>query len=151
MSYYWGYKGAAAEGLPPAHKNDLAGGLKAAEEANQLVFLDFTGYTCGNCRWMEENIFTRPEVQKELGKFTRVVLYTDEENEKDENGKPLSLKFQEYQEKTFGTIALPLYAVFKADGTPVQGADGKPLIAVYDTDPAVFLKFLRDAQQAGNK
>ncbi|GAB4452597.1 MAG: hypothetical protein OHK0029_03810 [Armatimonadaceae bacterium] len=147
MTYYYGYRG-GTEGLPPAHKNDLNGALADAQAQNELIFVDFTGYTCGNCRWMEENIFTVPEVQAEIGKFTRAVLYTDEEKQKDDSGKPLGLKFQDYQEEHFGTIALPLYAVLRPDGTPVKDASGKPITFSYDTDPKEFIAFLQKAREA---
>ena len=41
------------------------------------VLIDFTGYTCTNCRWMEANMFPRPEVARELARYVRVRLYTD--------------------------------------------------------------------------
>ena len=35
-----------------------------AKENNKPIFLDFTGYTCTNCRWMEINVFEEEEVDK---------------------------------------------------------------------------------------
>jgi hypothetical protein len=35
------------------------------------------GYTCTNCRWMELNMFPKPEVSKEMEKHVCVRLYTD--------------------------------------------------------------------------
>lgn len=79
---------------------------KAKEKAliqNRRIFIDFTGYTCTNCRWMEQNIFVIPEVKTLLNKFVLVRLYTDGDEKVHEDN-------QKYQEDKFGTIALPLYA-----------------------------------------
>ena len=38
-------------------ENDLEKALATAKAENKRVFVDFTGYTCTNCRWMEANIF----------------------------------------------------------------------------------------------
>lgn len=84
--------------------NDLQVAMKQAQTENKKVFIDFTGYTCTNCRWMEANMFPKPAVRAELEKFVRVRLYTDGEGEPYEG-------FQRMQEQRFGTVALPLYAL----------------------------------------
>jgi thiol:disulfide interchange protein len=50
-------------------ENDLDKALKQAKAENKRVFVDFTGYTCTNCRWMEANVFPKKEVEAELKKF----------------------------------------------------------------------------------
>jgi thiol:disulfide interchange protein DsbD len=95
--------------LPTWLLNDYDGALKKARTSGKLVFVDFTGYTCTNCRWMEANIFNRPDVGAELGQFVLSRLYTDGEGEMYE-------RQQAFQEQAFGTVALPLYAVVDADG-----------------------------------
>ncbi len=84
--------------------NDYQAALKQAQAENKRIFIDFTGYTCTNCRWMEANMFPKPAVRAELEKFVRVRLYTDGEGEPYEG-------FQKMQEARFGTVALPLYAL----------------------------------------
>jgi thiol:disulfide interchange protein len=84
--------------------NDYQAALKQAQAENKKVFIDFTGYTCTNCRWMEANMFPQPKIREELAKFVRVRLYTDGEGEPFEG-------FQKMQEERFGTVALPLYAI----------------------------------------
>ena len=59
--------------------NDFEQALARARQEQKPVFVDFTGYTCTNCRWMEANMFTRPEVQNELRGYVLVRLYTDGE------------------------------------------------------------------------
>ncbi|MCU0240652.1 MAG: thioredoxin family protein [Pyrinomonadaceae bacterium] len=98
-------------------KNDLAAGLKQAKAENKKVFVDFTGYTCTNCRWMEANMFPLPAVKNELDKYILVSLYTDGEGEVYE-------KYQKFQQDTFETVALPYYAIFDADGNPIKTFPG---------------------------
>jgi thiol:disulfide interchange protein DsbD len=113
--------------------NDYDSALANARQTSRLVFLDFTGYTCTNCRWMEANIFTRPDVSAELGQFVLSRLYTDGEGE-------IYERQQEFQEKTFGTVALPLYAVVDADGKVRATFSG------LTRNPADFIAFLRRAR-----
>jgi len=81
----------------------LEDGLERARESGDPVFIDFTGYTCTNCRWMETNIFPHPEVKKRFDKFVLVQLYTDGgENYKEK---------REYEIERFGTAALPYYVL----------------------------------------
>jgi thiol:disulfide interchange protein DsbD len=89
--------------------NDYEGALTKAKQDEKRVFIDFTGYTCTNCRWMEANMFSRPEVQKGLERFVRVRLYTDGAGKIFEDQ-------QRMQQKMFGTVALPYYAVVDANG-----------------------------------
>ncbi len=88
--------------------NDLQAATAQARAENKKLFIDFTGYTCTNCRWMEANMFPKPKVRAELEKFVRVRLYTDGEGEPYEG-------FQKMQEQRFGTVALPLYAILTPD------------------------------------
>lgn len=114
--------------------NDYEGALTAARSTGRLVFVDFTGYTCTNCRWMEANIFSRPDVAVELGQFVLSRLYTDGDGE-------LYERQQAFQEKTFGTVALPLYAVMSSDGKVQATFSG------LTRDPSKFVLFLRGARE----
>lgn len=143
-------------GLQPAvtaqreFKNDLPGAIAEAKKLNRLVFVDFTGYTCANCRDMEARVFPLPEAKAEMDKFVRVALYTDEEVQKNAKGEPLSYEYQDYEEKQYGTISQPLYGILKPDGKPVLGPDGKPMSIGHVKDPAQFVTFLKEVQkQAG--
>ena len=114
--------------------NDYEGALAAASKENRPVLIDFTGYTCTNCRWMEANMFTRPEVSRELARFVRVRLYTDGRGDE-------YLRFQNLQRDTFGTVALPYYAVLTPDGAPVVAFGG------LTRDSAQFVAFLQRGLQ----
>ena len=89
--------------------DDYDGALARAKVENKLVLIDFTGYTCTNCRWMEANLFPRAEIERELERFVRVRLFTDGQNES-------NARQQKLQEEKFRTVALPLYAIVDADG-----------------------------------
>ncbi|MFQ6615462.1 MAG: cytochrome c biogenesis protein CcdA [Fidelibacterota bacterium] len=88
--------------------SDYEAALSVAGERGKPVFIDFTGYTCTNCRWMESNIFSRPEVQALFEKFVLVRLYTD-------GMQPEHKANLKFEQERFGTIALPLYAIMSQD------------------------------------
>jgi thiol:disulfide interchange protein DsbD len=113
--------------------NDFEGALATARRNNKLVFVDFTGYTCTNCRWMEANIFNRSDVTGALSRFVLARLYTDGEGE-------LYERQQAFQEKTFGTVALPLYAVLDSSGNVIDTFSG------LTRDPVEFVNFLERAK-----
>jgi len=117
------------------HVNDLPGAIALAKQSSKPVFIDFTGYTCTNCRWMEANVFARTEVKAELNRFALARLFTDGEG-------PMYENQQAYQEKTFNTVALPLYAVLAPDGHTIATLPG------LTRDPAVFLAFLEKNARA---
>ena len=89
--------------------NDYEGGLARARTEHKQVLIDFTGYTCTNCRWMEANMFPRPEVVRELSRFVRVRLYTDGQGE-------LYQRQQKMEQDKLGTVALPYYAIVDSLG-----------------------------------
>lgn len=113
--------------------NDYARAIGAARSTGKLVFVDFTGYTCTNCRWMEANIFSRPDVSAELNRFVLARLYTDGEG-------PIYAQQQAFQEKSFGTVALPLYAIVDGEGKIRATFSG------LTRDPSEFIRFLQRGQ-----
>jgi len=86
--------------------------LQKARAENKPVFLNFTGVTCTNCRWMEKNMFPDPLVKKELDRFVLAELFTDRETPAHQAEDE---KNAERQSKQFGNAALPLYAIISAD------------------------------------
>ena len=104
--------------------------MQQARASNKPVFLNFTGVTCTNCRWMEFNMFTDAQVKKELERFVLAELYTDRE-------KPEDKHHSELQEKMFGTIALPLYVVLSPSGQELARFGG------LTRNKAEFISFLQ--------
>jgi thiol:disulfide interchange protein len=110
--------------------NDFEAALARAKAENKLIFIDFTGYTCTNCRWMEANIFTRPAVRSQMEKYILVRLYTDGDGE-------IYRKQQKLEEDMFGTVALPFYAILNADKKPLATFPG------LTRNEAEFVDFLK--------
>jgi thiol:disulfide interchange protein DsbD len=113
--------------------NDLEAAMQKAKAENKRIFIDFTGYTCTNCRWMEANMFPLPEVRREMEKFVLVSLYTDGDGE-------IYEKQQQFQEQTFQTVALPFYAVMDADGRIIATFPG------LTRNAGEFIDFLQKSQ-----
>jgi len=122
--------------LPPKMNEDVFGGsaskfsyhegLTWYKDLNQAfevsivsgnpIFVDFTGYTCTNCRWMEVNVFIKPEVKERFEKMTLVQLYTD--------GGPNHKENQIYEIERFGTAALPYYVILSPDDEVISTFPG---------------------------
>jgi len=84
--------------------DDIDKGMAVAQTQGKALFIDYTGYTCTNCRYMEGSVFPRPEVRERLAKMVRVRAYTD-------GGKEVHDRQRDDQVKRFGTAALPFYVI----------------------------------------
>jgi thiol:disulfide interchange protein DsbD len=82
---------------------DYEASRELAKTEQVPVFIDFTGYTCTNCRAMEANVFPQSEVQKHFAQMEKVRLYTDDGVDGPEN--------QKFQFELTGTVALPTYVI----------------------------------------
>ncbi|MFA7627025.1 MAG: thioredoxin family protein, partial [Candidatus Kapaibacterium sp.] len=83
---------------------DYDSALEVAKKLNKPLFVDFTGWQCTNCRWMEMNMFTRAEVSTLLNSMVKVKLYTDSRKESE-------LANRKMQQDRYGSIDLPLYVI----------------------------------------
>jgi thiol:disulfide interchange protein len=110
-------------------KNQFPEAMAKARQENKLLFVNFTGYACTNCHWMKANMFTRPDIHAALQNFVLVDLYTDGSDEASRlNG--------ELEEKTFGTVAIPFYAIFDNQGKVLASFPSST------RNPKEFLTFL---------
>lgn len=139
---------------------DLEEGMAAAKILKKPIMLDFTGHTCPNCRKMEEQVWKDPAVLSRIKEnFVLVSLYVDETEElpvseqyTDKNGVKIVTvgdKNLDYEIKTFGFNAQPLYMFLDLNGKPLSGVK-------YGYDPSVagFIKHLdavKAAFDAANK
>lgn len=105
--------------------------LKVAKETSRPIFIDFTGFACTNCRWMESNIFTRAEVKSLLSEYVLVKLYTDGQGKVYENNRL-------FQEERFGTVALPLYVAMSGEDEALTSFPGMT------RKPEEFVRFLQE-------
>lgn len=94
--------------------DDIPAAYAESRTSGKPIFVDFTGYTCTNCREMEANVFPQPAVATRFEDFVLLRLYTD--------GLERGPEFQRYQLGLVGTVALPTYAVV----APPRGEDGAP-------------------------
>ncbi len=100
---------------------------KEAVAKNKLLFIDFTGVTCQNCRYNEKNVFSLPAVRKELSNYVRVQVYNDSVPDprlSREEATRLALRNLEWQKNTFNDISTPLYVVLRPDKKEMV-VDGK--------------------------
>jgi thiol:disulfide interchange protein len=153
--------------LPEPGKSELpwSGNLKGvldearAEQAQtgkpQLVFVDFTGETCTNCKINEKTVFSKPDIRPVFQKYHLVQLYTDKVPNKfysgalrSRFGSDVSRQHDDaranllFQKKAFGTEQLPLYVILE------PRPDGKvEVVAKYEegkiNDEAAFAQFLK--------
>ena len=102
--------------------------ILVAMENDKPIFLDFTGYTCTNCRWMEKNIFIKQEVEELFENFILVKLYTD--------GGEHASEYQQMEIDRYGTSALPFYVVIDKYENKINTFHGM------DPDVNKFIDFL---------
>lgn len=102
---------------------------KLSKELNKPIFIDFTGFTCTNCRWMEQNFFRKSETLDLFSNYILVKLYTDRLEEPYISNKKL-------QEEKFGSIELPMYAIISTSGE-VLGTE------TFTRDYNQFINFLK--------
>jgi thiol:disulfide interchange protein len=122
--------GSAAAGRVAWMKNQYHEGLDRARAENKLVLVNFSGYACTNCKWMDANMFPRPEIMDAMKDLVPVELFIDgTDAASDANGK--------FEEDRFKVASMPYYALLDAD---------EHVVAIYPdraTDPQEFLAFLK--------
>ena len=136
---------------------DFEEAVSAAKQMHRPIMIDFTGHSCANCRKMEADVLSKPDVGNMLYKdFIVASLYVDEKRELPENEKYTS-KFDGSKIKNVGaknldfeaTIAnsnaQPLYIFTDEQGKIIQNAGG------YEPDVARFVKILSDVKAENKK
>jgi thiol:disulfide interchange protein DsbD len=110
---------------------DYEEGLACAKEQGKPVFLDFKGHTCSNCKKMEADVWSDPEVLALLNEYLIIALYTDEKTELPENEwvtsnvdgkvkKTVGKRNLDFEIDRFKTNQLPYYVTLDADGNPLS-------------------------------
>ncbi|WCT12249.1 protein-disulfide reductase DsbD family protein [Mucilaginibacter jinjuensis] len=128
--------------------------LQVSKELKKPVIIDFTGWNCANCRKMEQEVWSNPEVHKRLqNDFVLLELYVDEKQElpKEQqtissfSGKKINTignKNSDYEASKFNVNSQPYYVIINAKGdvlVPPQGAN-------YSVDN--YIKFLDSGKAA---
>lgn len=121
---------------------DYEQGRTYAEAQDKPILLDFTGWACVNCRKMEENVWSQPEVFRLLNEeFIIISLYVDDRKELPEaeqfnfqyhNGRIKTIetvgeKWATFQNLNFSNASQPYYVLLSSDATllssPIQYTD----------------------------
>lgn len=120
------YGNNAFKGVEANVINDYEKALQVAKLQNKPILIDFTGWACVNCRKMEENVWTMPEVKELIEKnFILVSLYVDDRKllsdeeqflfvKADKTKKEIKTigdKFATLQSENFSNVSQPLYAI----------------------------------------
>lgn len=136
----------APHGLDAFYDYDQA--LEYAKTVNKPVLLDFTGWSCVNCRKMEESVWPDPRVLKRLNEdYVLVSLYVDDRTSliPDEqyvssfSGKRINTvgrKWSDLQQSRFGVNAQPYYVILDTEGNQLIPAQA------YNEDIDNYVDFL---------
>jgi len=135
---------------------DYEEGLAYAKKVNKPVLIDFTGWSCVNCRKMEASVWSAPEVLNRLkNDYVIISLYVDDktelaENEKyvSESGKKIKTlgnKWSDLQTQVFKTNSQPYYVIVNSDGQTLVSPQAFNLdinnyINFLDSGKSAFLK-----------
>jgi thiol:disulfide interchange protein len=120
---------------------DLEEGVAYAKKIGKPVMLDFTGWTCVNCRKMEEDIWVKPSISKLIKEqYVLIQLYVDERKVKMPADKIHYSKYlkgetddlgrwnQDLQATKYGANSQPYYVLVDHDLNPLV----KPQGAIFD-------------------
>ncbi len=124
---------------------NLEPALQQAEKEQKLVFIDFTGITCANCRINERSVFPRPDIRALFDKYVLVKLFCDTVPPEYQS-TTTGAENQRFRDETFKNAQLPLYVIVKPTG------GGKfETVGVYPEGkinfPDQFAEFLRKPLQ----
>ena len=133
---------------------DYQQALACAKEQNKPLFIDFTGHGCVNCREMEANVWSDPEVLRRLKQdYVVVALYVDEKQELPENEwytseyddkvkKSIGQQNADLQITRFRNNAQPYYVLLNTQGQLLQQPKA------YDLDVRHFVDFLDEGKKS---
>jgi len=131
--------------------HDYEDGLAYAKEIKKPIMLDFTGYACVNCRKMENNVWSEPEILPILkNDVVLISLYVDDKRElpKEEQFTTASGdkiittgdKWTDFMISKYKTNTQPLYVITDLEGNNLNSS--KPTISYVSADE--YLKWLKE-------
>lgn len=133
---------------------DYEQALAQSKQLNKPLLLDFTGWSCTNCRKMEASVWADPMVLERLrNEFILVSLYVDDKTELAEEDryqsefsgrkiKTVGQKWSDFQAATFGTNSQPYYVIVDAEGKTLT----EP--TAFDLDIQHYISFLDKGKSA---
>jgi thiol:disulfide interchange protein DsbD len=111
---------------------DYDKGVAVAKAADKPILLDFTGWACVNCRKVEENVWSDPEIYRLINEeLVLISLYVDDREplvKEDQftleytsgrirNIETIGQKWAAFQAINFNSVAQPHYIMMMPDGT----------------------------------
>jgi len=111
---------------------DLNQGLACAKEQGKPALIDFKGHACANCKIMEAEVWSDPEVLRRLrDNFVIIALYVDDRTQLPESEwivsqvdgkvkKTIGALNEDIEISMFKTNALPLYVITDHEGNPLN-------------------------------
>lgn len=137
---------------------DFEAGLAVAKAQNKPILLDFTGWACVNCRKVEENVWSEPDIYQILkNDYVLISLYVDDRKElpvtqqfqfKKDNGKLKSIKtvgdkWATFQAVNFQMASQPYYVQMTSDLEILHRAEQY-------TDRDTYFKWLQEGREEFN-
>lgn len=129
---------------------DYQEGLDYAKKVNKPALIDFTGWSCVNCRKMEATVWADEEVLRRLrNDYVIISLYVDDRTSLDEeeqyissfSGKKINTigkKWSDLQSSVFKTNSQPYYVIMNGDGERLAPAQA------YNMDIQNYVNFLAE-------
>ncbi|HVZ26156.1 MAG TPA: cytochrome c biogenesis protein CcdA, partial [Sediminibacterium sp.] len=159
LSYsIYGNDNVKGKGLEANVINDYDRALALAREQHKPVLIDFTGWACVNCRKMEENVWTQPDVKKYIeDNYILVSLYVDDRaklapekrisNYTTRNGDQKDIitagdKWATFESENFKQTTQPLYGILNLDEKVMTHPVG------YTPDAKEYLQWLQCGKKA---
>ena len=127
--------------------------LACAKAQNKPLFIDFTGHGCVNCREMEANVWSHPDVLRRLKQdYVVVALYVDEKKElpkaewyvSEYDGKvkkSMGQQNADLQITRFNNNAQPYYVLLNTQGQLLKQPQA------YDLNVQNFIDFLDEGKR----
>lgn len=134
--------------------HDYEKGMAYAKKVDKPVMLDFTGWSCVNCRKMEENVWIKPEIQELIeDHYVLISLYVDEKEKlprheryvSDFSGEKITTvggKWSDFQATRFRANSQPYYVLLDHQGNELLDPKG------YTPDAQAYKQFLEQGVSA---
>ena len=160
--YAANYTRIKTRGLDSWYDYDQA--LQVSKAVHKPILIDFTGFNCVNCRKMEANVWSDPQVFGKLkNDFVLLQLVVDdkaslpvqEQFVSDYSGKKITTlggKWSDLEAKRFNSNSQPLYVMLDSDGNLLKDAGGKEIpTSPANYDIASYLQYLESGIAAFKK
>ena len=129
---------------------DFQEGVAFAKQENKPILLDFTGWACVNCRKMEENVWSEPDIYPLIkDDYVLISLYIDDRTElpadqqfnfefdsgRVKNINTIGEKWGTFQTLNFGSASQPYYVLLSPELEVLN-------MAIQNTDSETYRKWL---------